>query len=126
MKFGKKVRSLRQAKGLSQRALAPMLGIDFTYLSKFKNERLGCAAFPSEGLICKIARVLGACEDELLLLTRKIPPAIRRRALERPDAFRRQARLDEGRFRGGETGRCIRWRRASWCNRGCSQNQDTS
>jgi transcriptional regulator with XRE-family HTH domain len=95
MKFGQKVRSLRQAKGLSQRALAPMLGIDFTYLSKIENERLDCADYPSEGLICTIARVLGACEDELLLLAQKIPPAIRRRVLERPDAFRKLARLDD-------------------------------
>ena len=39
MKFGQKARSLRQAKGLRQRALAPMLGIDFTHLSKIENER---------------------------------------------------------------------------------------
>ena len=51
--------------------------------------------YPSEGLICKIVRVLGACEDELLLLAQKIPPAIRRRVMERPDAFRRLARLDD-------------------------------
>ncbi len=42
-----------------------MLGIDFTYLSKIENERLDCSDYPSVGLICKIARVLGACEDEL-------------------------------------------------------------
>jgi transcriptional regulator with XRE-family HTH domain len=96
MKFGEKVRSLRQAKGLSQRALAPQLGIDFTYLSKIENERLACGDYPSEGLICKIARVLDADEDELLLLAEKIPPAIRRRVMERPDAFRRLARLDDG------------------------------
>jgi transcriptional regulator with XRE-family HTH domain len=40
---------LRQAKGLSQRALAPMLGIDFTYLSQIENERLDCADCPSGG-----------------------------------------------------------------------------
>jgi ribosome-binding protein aMBF1 (putative translation factor) len=50
MKFGQQVRTLRQAKGLSQRALAPMLGIDFTYLSKIENERLDCADYPSKGL----------------------------------------------------------------------------
>jgi hypothetical protein len=50
---------------------------------------------PERGLICTIARVLGACEDELLLLAQKIPPAIRRRVLGRPDAFRRPGRLDD-------------------------------
>jgi HTH-type transcriptional regulator, competence development regulator len=95
MKFGQKVRSLRQAMGLSQRALAPRLGINFTYLSKIENERLDCGDYPSEGLICKLAHALGANEDELLLLAEKIPPAIRRRVMERPDAFRRLARLDD-------------------------------
>ena len=95
MKFGQKVLSLRQAMGLSQRALAPKLGINFSYLSKIENERLDCGDYPGEELICKIARVLGANEDELLLLAEKIPPAIRRRVMERPDAFRRLARLDD-------------------------------
>ncbi len=95
MKFGQKVRSLRQAMGLSQRALAPKLGINFTYLSKIENERLDSGDYPSEALICTIARVLDASEDELLLLAEKIPPAIRRRVMERPDAFRVLARLDD-------------------------------
>jgi transcriptional regulator with XRE-family HTH domain len=81
--------------GLSQRALAPRLGINFTYLSKIENERLDCGDYPSEELICKIARALDADEDELLLLAEKIPPAIRRRVMERPDAFRRLVRLDD-------------------------------
>jgi hypothetical protein len=59
-----------------------------------ENEQLDCADYPSEGLICTIARVLGACEDERLPLAQKIPPAVRRRGLESPDAFRRPARLD--------------------------------
>jgi hypothetical protein len=57
--------------------------------------RFGCADHPIKGLICNIARVLGACEEVPLLLAQKIPPAIRRRVLERPDAFRRLARLDD-------------------------------
>jgi transcriptional regulator with XRE-family HTH domain len=95
MRFGQKVRALRQGLGLSQRALASRLGINFTYLSKVENGRLDFGDYPSEGLICKIARALDASEDELLLLAEKIPPAIRRRVMERPDAFRVLARLDD-------------------------------
>jgi transcriptional regulator with XRE-family HTH domain len=81
--------------GLSQRALASKLGINFTYLSKIENERLDFGDYPSEELICKIARRLDADEDELLLLAEKIPLAIRRRVMERPDAFRKFAALDD-------------------------------
>ncbi len=95
MAFGQRVRRLRRAKGLTLRDLAPRVGVGFTYLSKVENGRLDCGDYPSEKLICKIANVLDANEDELLLLAEKIPPAIRRRVMERPDAFRRLARLDD-------------------------------
>jgi HTH-type transcriptional regulator, competence development regulator len=95
MKFGQRVRSLRQTLGRSQRALASKLGIKFRYLSKIENEKLDFGDYPSEELICKIAHLLHADEDELLLLARKIPPAIRRRVMERPDAFRKFAALDD-------------------------------
>src|SRR5436190_22904875 len=95
MKFGQKVRSLRRALGLSQRALASKLGINFTYLSKIENERLDFGDYPSEELICKIAAALDADEDELLLLAEKIPEPLRVRVLERPDAFRAFAACDD-------------------------------
>ena len=49
----------------------------------------------SEDLIRKLARVLGGDLDELLLLAEKIPDDIRRRVIQRPDAFRKLARLDD-------------------------------
>lgn len=51
--------------------------------------------YPGEGLFRKLAKVLGADEEELLLLAEKIPEDIRRRVVERPEAFRRIARLDD-------------------------------
>src|SRR4051794_17172140 len=95
MPFGQRVRQLRQDKGLTLRDLAPMVGVGFTYLSKVENGRLGFGDFPGEELIVRIARVLGADEDELLLLAKKIPERVRMRVLERPDAFRRLASLDD-------------------------------
>jgi hypothetical protein len=38
---------------------------------------------------------LASDADELLILAKKVPPQIRRRMLERPDAFRRLADLDD-------------------------------
>jgi transcriptional regulator with XRE-family HTH domain len=95
MTFGERLRELRKAKNLSQRALADKVGINFTYLSKVESERLDFAQYPSEELIRRLAKALGADEDELLLLAKKIPTDIRERVIERPDAFRKIASLDD-------------------------------
>jgi HTH-type transcriptional regulator, competence development regulator len=95
MPFGQRVRQLRRDKGLTLRDLAAKVGVGFTYLSKVENGRLDCGDYPSEELIVRIAEALDADAEELLLLAEKIPPAIRHRVMERPDAFRRLARLDD-------------------------------
>src|SRR5437588_13010886 len=94
MRFGEKIRELRKAKNLGQRALADQVGISFTYLSKIENEKLDFGDYPSEEMIRKLAKALDADEDELMLLAEKIPELIRKRVLERPDAFRIIAQLD--------------------------------
>lgn len=86
-KFGDRVRQLRQAKGLGQRALAKMVGISLTYVSKIENHRLDFGDYPSTEVILRIATALEADEDELLILAKKIPERIHQRVLERPDVF---------------------------------------
>ncbi len=93
--FGQKVRELRQAKGLNQRALAAKIGVNFTYVSRIENENLDFGLYPSEALIVRLAEALDADEDELLVLAKKIPGSIRRRVLERPEVFRKLAALDD-------------------------------
>jgi len=95
MRFGERVRELRQAKHLTLRGLAAKVGVGFTYLSKVENEHLAFADYPSDDLICRVAKALDADADELLLLAEKIPAQIKRRVLERPDAFRQLADLDD-------------------------------
>ena len=95
MTFGERLRELRKAMNLSQRALAEKVDINFTYLSKVESEKLDFAQYPSEELIRKLAKALEADVDELLLLAKKIPPDIRERVIERPDAFRKIASLDD-------------------------------
>jgi HTH-type transcriptional regulator, competence development regulator len=51
--------------------------------------------YPGEELIAKLAVALDVDADELLILAKKIPEAIKKRVLERPDAFRRFAKLDD-------------------------------
>lgn len=95
MRFGKRLRELRQAKNLSQRDLAAKVGVNFTYISKIENEKLDFAQFPGEELIRKLAAALEADEDELMILAKKIPEQIKKRVIERPDAFRKFADLDD-------------------------------
>ena len=95
MTFGEKVRAARKVKQIDLRSLAGVVGVHFTYLSKIENGKLGFGDAPGEGLILKLAAALDADADGLLLLANRIPERIRRRVLERPDAFRRLAALDD-------------------------------
>jgi transcriptional regulator with XRE-family HTH domain len=95
MTFGQTIRSLRKARNLSQRDLAGKVRVNFSYISKIETGRLDFADYPSEELILKLARILEADADELLLLAKKIPEAVRKRVIQRPDVFRRLARLDD-------------------------------
>ena len=95
MKFAEKLRALRRARCMSQRALATAVGIDHTYLSKIENAKLTFGDYPSEELICKLAGALDTDPNELLLLAEKIPPTIKQRVMERPDVFLKLATLDD-------------------------------
>ena len=98
MNFGNRIRELRQGRDLTLRDLAKNVKVTFTYVSKIENGKLSFGEFPSDELIVKLASALDADADELLLLAEKIPEAIRRRVLERPDVFRKIATLDDKRL----------------------------
>lgn len=87
MTFGKRVRQLRHAKEWSLRDLAGMVGVGFTYLSRVENERLNFGDYPSDALIHRLADALDADEEELLILAKRIPELVKKRVLQRPDAF---------------------------------------
>ena len=95
MTFGEKIRELRKEHNFTQRELADKVGINFTYLSKIENNNLQQVQFPREDTIKKLARELNADVDELLLLAQKIPAVIKERVIQRPDAFRKIAALDD-------------------------------
>ncbi|MDD4787780.1 MAG: helix-turn-helix transcriptional regulator [Pirellulales bacterium] len=95
MKFGDRIRDLRKSKNLSQRALGDIVGVTFTYISKIESEKRDFGDYPSEDLIRRLAEALDTDVDELFLLAKKIPQQIRQRVMERPDAFRKFASLDD-------------------------------
>lgn len=69
--FGNLIRQARKNKGYSQRELAGLLKVDFTYLSKLENDRADYA--PKEDIIRALARNLDLDEEELIFLAGRIP-----------------------------------------------------
>lgn len=59
--FGQTLRELRQAKGLSQRTLAKMVGVDFTYISKIENNKTSPLSTARIVSICKALSVDPEC-----------------------------------------------------------------
>lgn len=90
--FGARIRKLRKYKGLTQRQLAGMVGIDHTFLSKIENNRPGHR--PSESVILSIAMALEADPSSLLFLADKIP-AEARESIVRSPSGRKLVRLAE-------------------------------
>ncbi len=72
--FGQKLREFRQEKGMTLRALAEAAGVDFTYLSKIENDKVG--HLPGAETIRDLAQALGADAIELLELAKKLPPEL--------------------------------------------------
>ena len=95
MRFGERIRQLRRDRGTTQRDLAAKVNVEFSYISKIENGRLDFGSSPSESLIHRLAEALGADEIELLLLAERVPEIVKRRILDRPEAFLRIAALDD-------------------------------
>ena len=95
MRFGDRVRELRKLRGLTQQKLAGRLSVSLSYVSKVENERLNVGDYPSESFVLKLAEALDADEDELLLLTDRVPEAMRKRIRKRPDLFRKLAAMSD-------------------------------
>jgi len=98
MQFGQRVREIREDSCLTQREFAERLDVSVSYISKVENERLHFGDYPSEKFIHKLATELNANEDELLLLTDRVPVSLRKRIRDRPEAFKRFADLDDARM----------------------------
>jgi len=72
MVFGKLLKQLRLKKGVSIKKLAPILGLNYTYISKIENSK----TTPSEEVVEKISKYFGYDSDDLLIKAGKMPPDV--------------------------------------------------
>lgn len=69
--FAQELKKLRKEKRITQRKLAELIDVDFSYISKMENDKLIHA--PSETILRKIASVLQVDADSLIVLANKVP-----------------------------------------------------
>ena len=69
--FGQAIRIARTSIGYSQRELAKLVEIDFTYLSKLESDSTEYP--PKEYVIGQLAHYLGLDHEELMCLTGRLP-----------------------------------------------------
>ena len=67
------IQSLRKGKRLTLRQLAEQVDVGYHYLSKVENQKLDFGDYPSDALICRLAKSLDADVDELLRCSLFIP-----------------------------------------------------
>ena len=70
------------------------MSVSVSYIRKVENGKLHFGDYPSEKFIHKLAGELQADEDELLLLANKVPASILCRIRQRPEFFRKLAKMD--------------------------------
>ena len=93
MPFPERLRELRKAARLSQKALAEKVGVNFTYLSKIENGRVEP---PRESVLQRIAKELAGelgmdeieLSDELITLAGKIPSDLAETLSRNPEIIR--------------------------------------
>lgn len=68
--FGELIKEARKEKKITQRELASLIGVDFTYISKIET---GALEPPSEEVIKKISKILDIDENELFIAAKKVP-----------------------------------------------------
>ena len=80
MKIGDKLKSLRNDQGIGIKKLAEHLDVDYSYLSKIENAK----ANPSRETIGRIAQYFKCSEEELLVLSEKLPADVEKILKEHP------------------------------------------
>jgi len=82
--FGKHIRKLRKARGVSLRRLAKSVEKDHTYLSKIE---YGKVPPPSAEVVLALADELGEDPDVLMVMAGHLPDGLRDIIMKRPELF---------------------------------------
>lgn len=91
-RFGLEMKRLREAKGISQRKLGEMVGLDSGYISRIER---GLFKPPSEEKIVAIADALGGNRDVLLSLSGKISSDVMNAVTKQPEKMSEVVRSSE-------------------------------
>jgi len=94
MTFGRKLKSLRGVRVISQRDLAAALDMDTGYLSRIETDATG--SLPSAVTIQRIVAALDlsrAEADELFVLANKLPPDVEIKLITKPRLLDKVRRL---------------------------------
>jgi transcriptional regulator with XRE-family HTH domain len=83
--FGEVLREKRRAAGMSQRQLAELAGVDFSYISKLENGRLPA---PAADTTARLAACLGCPAEDLFAAARKMPAGMSDTVTGAPAAIR--------------------------------------
>ena len=80
--FGGYLRALRRSRGMSQRELARLSFMDFTYISKVENNRMPHT--PSESFCLSLSQALQTDSWEMLRRAGKLPTPLLKKLLAMP------------------------------------------
>jgi transcriptional regulator with XRE-family HTH domain len=83
--FATTLREKRRAAQMSQRKLAELAGVDFSYISKLENGRLPA---PASDTIVRLAAILKCPAEELLAAAKKLPEGVEDSISGQPEALR--------------------------------------
>lgn len=92
--FADEIRQARKRKGITQRALADIVGVDFSYISKIETAKTGIPI--SKSLCIRLADALDLDRDMLLMLINHVDSQAIARAVEGSIAGRWLIRQIEG------------------------------
>lgn len=81
MTFGQYLKEKRKEKGLSQRKLASLVGVNFSYISKIESDTLPP---PSDECLKKIAIALDLDNKEVTIIARRIPEEVKEIIIDYP------------------------------------------
>jgi transcriptional regulator with XRE-family HTH domain len=103
-KLGTFLRSRREAKGLSTRALANLLGVSWGYISDIEHDR----RIPSEAVLARFSKALGVDGRELRILSGRLTNVAERYLKSQPELLRLVHLTAEAGLSGKDLGKLMK------------------